>query len=328
MALQNINRKVQDLAYRWRVAPVTLWLLLINVGVYLLATLARLFTVPGTLGGGSLLHPWLALPSYLPTLMHKPWTLLTYMFYHEDLLHILFNMLWFWVFAKLFLENMRSKQLVIVYLLGGLAGGLLYVLAYNIFPLFRPVLPVATALGASASIMAVTLTAALISPHREVYLYGLIRIRIITLVLIVVGLDLLGMVGHNAGGHIAHLGGAALGTLYVYYLRGRLRIPSMRGGFHSSSYTYRSAPRVRRATGNRGSSFWKRDFSASRSKRTKKRGSTASSPYHEEHDKHTSPPPDTHVDEARLDAILTKLRQGGYSALTTEEKEILFHSTK
>ena len=109
-------------------------------------------------------------PASLPSLLNKPWTLITYMFLHIDVWHVLFNMLWLYWFGKIFVEFMGNKKLVLVYFLGGISGALVYILAFNFFPVFSAALPQSYALGASASVMAIVTAAAFKVPDYTVYL--------------------------------------------------------------------------------------------------------------------------------------------------------------
>src|SRR6056297_12783 len=126
-------------------------LIYINVGVFLfikvMQVLAFLF---GFSGISDLLLQWLAVPADLPRLLTRPWTLFTYMFLHEGFIHILFNLLWLYVFGRIFLMYLSEKRLTSVYLVGGLSGAVLYILAFNIFPAFQQAVPMSIALGASA----------------------------------------------------------------------------------------------------------------------------------------------------------------------------------
>ena len=164
--LSNVTRQI-----RYRIQqgdPLTL-LIAINALVFILYHLAAFILRPL---GENHLFALLALPAQLGALLVRPWTLVTYMFFHVDLLHILFNMLWFWVFGRIFLQFFTRQQLWAVYLVSGLLGGILYVLAFNVIPYFRDVLPYSMALGASAAVMGITLAAIVRAPNAQVYLYG------------------------------------------------------------------------------------------------------------------------------------------------------------
>lgn len=130
-------------------------------------------------------------------------------------MHILFNMLWLYWFGQLFLYFFSGKHLRGLYILGGICGGLLYMISYNIFPYFYPMVEISTLVGASASVLAIVVATAYREPNYPVrlFLFGTIRLKY--LALIVVLTDLLFITSSNAGGHIAHLGGALAGLWFA-----------------------------------------------------------------------------------------------------------------
>ena len=148
----------------WRTASMLEALIAINVVVFvvlrLIMTAQLLFNVPG-----DGLMRWVELPSQPATLLSRPWTLITYMFAHVDFLHILFNMLWFYWLGRIFMDYFHPKQLASLYVMGGLGGAALYLLAYNLLPVFshQP----SFLLGASASILAIVVATAAYVPDRH-----------------------------------------------------------------------------------------------------------------------------------------------------------------
>lgn len=162
---------------------------------------------------------YLALPAYLPKLLTRFWTPLTYMFMHSGVFHILFNMLWLYWMGQIFEDFLGYKKITGLYLMGGLAGALMYILCFNVFPAFSNSLMFASAVGASASVMAVMVATATIVPHYTISLMFIGPVKLKWLVLVYVVLDLFGVTGSNAGGAIAHLGGALLGFVYIKQLQ-------------------------------------------------------------------------------------------------------------
>ena len=247
--VSSLSQQLQAWLARWRIPSLLFYYLATNVAIYLLT---RFYVTLWGLGvhrdASSALLEFLALPAYVPNLLRHPWTLLTYMFFHEDFTHILFNMLWLWVFGKMFLQHFSPRQFQWVYILGGFVGALAYIAAYNIFPYFELVLPHALAMGASASIMAITLAAILAAPNQEVYLWGLLRIRVLWIAVGILLIDFLGITQSNAGGHIAHIGGALFGITFLYITR------------HNPAHSIRLAWKK----------FWKED-AARRQKRNEQR---------------------------------------------------------
>lgn len=235
----------------------------------------------------------LAIPASLPELITRPWTIITYMFLHWDIGHILFNMLWLYWMGSIFREYLGDKKLLATYLAGGVAGAIFFIAAYNIFPRFYDILPDAFALGASASVLAITVGAATLLPEYRVSLlfFGPVKLKWIALVTIL--LDLISISGSNAGGHIAHLGGALYGYIYIRQLQ---------NGRDLTAWLTRFFDRISgkgrmKVVSNRP----KRDEEYNIDKRTR---------------------------QERMDEILDKISKSGYGSLSREEKEFLFKVSK
>lgn len=157
----------------------------------------------------------LMLPSSTEEVIKKPWSLLSYMFIHDNFIHLLFNLIWLHFGGKLFLQYLNQKQLLYTYILGGLFGGILFIIAFNNLPALIPYSENAKALGASASVLAIFFAIATYIPNFQVSIpfIGFIKLKHIALIYII--LDFLNIPNGNAGGHIAHLGGAIFGFFYV-----------------------------------------------------------------------------------------------------------------
>ena len=232
---------------------------------------------------------YLSLPSYLPKLLRHFWTPITYMFMHDGPFHILFNMLWLYWIGQIFEEYLGNKRTIGVYLLGGLTGGFMFVLFYNIFPFFtqQPGLVEASAtVGASAAVMAIIVATATLVPDYTIFLMFIGPVKLKWIALFIVILDFLGITGFNAGGEISHLGGALFGFVYIKQLqRGNDWV-----GFFTKLFKKRSKLKVA-------------------SKNNSK--SAGNTPRQED-----------------IDRILDKISQSGYDSLTKQEKEILFRASK
>ena len=144
------------------------------------------------------------LPADLLQLLRRPWTLITYMFMHAGIWHLLGNMLWLYWFGRLFLYFFSAKHL---------RG--LYVAAYNIFPYFQGQLYTATLLGASASVLAIAIATAVREPEYQINLMFIGPVKLKYFALFIILFDMLYVGSNNAGGHIAHLGGALAGWWFV-----------------------------------------------------------------------------------------------------------------
>lgn len=233
----------------------------------------------------------LGVPAYLGDLLYKPYTIISYQFLHSGFFHLFFNMLWLYWFGQLFEEFLGYVKILWVYLLGGIAGATLYITAYNVFPIFASSLASSIAIGASASTMAVVAAAATLLPDYtfRLILLGPVRIKYIAAFYFIS--DFLGIAGSNAGGHIAHLGGAIFGFLYIKQLQSGTDWSKPFEQFFSNLLRKKAPLKV-----------------VSKNEQT-----TASS---------------EKVKQAEIDAILDKISASGYDKLTQKEKETLFKAGK
>lgn len=190
---------------------------IIYVAIGLIAVSEWLFTHNTSVA--AIINEYISLPAYLPELMYKFWTPFTYMFGHAGFFHFLFNMLWLFWFGQIFEEFLSGKQFTFLYLSGGLTGALLFILFYNIFPAFANELQGSILIGASASVMAIVVATATLLPDYSIRLlfFGNVKLKFLVLAFII--LDIIGIAQLNAGGSIAHLGGALMGFLYIRQLK-------------------------------------------------------------------------------------------------------------
>jgi membrane associated rhomboid family serine protease len=276
-------------------------LIIINVAVWLvimvLEVLFDLFNASAT----EFFIEWLAVPASIGKLILRPWTIFTYMFLHIDFWHIFFNMLWLFWFGKIFLEYLNQRQMLATYLIGGIAGAILYILSFNIFPKFQDAYLQSVALGASASVMAIVVAISYYVPNYKINLmfFGPVKIRYIALISIV--MDFIMIRSSNSGGHLAHLGGAMWGLYYIYMLR---------KGTDFSTILNR-IPRIK--------------FSGYSSKSTKTKFRnvyTNERPLSDEEYNIRKK-----SEQQRIDAILDKISKSGYESLSKEEKALLFKSS-
>lgn len=205
---------IADLKETFRRGNIFIQLIYINVGIFVIGTLIHVFLRLFEVNTLDIFNIF-ALPASLVGFIHQPWSLFTYMFMHAGILHILFNMLWLYWFGSLFLYFFSAKHLRGLYILGGICGGLLYMVAYNVFPLFSSQVTGATLVGASASVLAIVAATAYREPNYRVQLFLFGAVRLKYLALVVIGIDVLSITSSNAGGHIAHLGGALAGLWFA-----------------------------------------------------------------------------------------------------------------
>ena len=280
-------------------------LIYINVGIFVIGTLIHVFLRLFEVNTLDIFNIF-ALPASLVGFIHQPWSLFTYMFMHAGILHILFNMLWLYWFGSLFLYFFSAKHLRGLYILGGICGGLLYMVAYNVFPLFSSQVTGATLVGASASVLAIVAATAYREPNYRVQLFLFGAVRLKYLALVVIGIDVLSITSSNAGGHIAHLGGALAGLWFAASLSKGTDLTSwinwVLDGFISlfQKKTWERKPKMKVHYGSNATER-RKDYDYNAYKKAQS-------------------------DE--VDRILEKLKKSGYDSLTTEEKKSLFDASK
>lgn len=285
-----------NLKERFRSGGILTQLIYINIGVFIIARLTiialQLFNADE-----NLVMDYLQLPAFPYFLLHKPWTIITYMFTHYSFLHILFNMLWLYWFGKIFLFYFNGRQLGGLYIIGGIAGALLFILSYNIFPYFEDNVIFSSLMGASASVMAIVFA---ISFYQKDYAIDLLffgRIKLLYLALFTIAIDMLTITSGNAGGHIAHIGGALTGIGFASLIKNGKDITN-------------SINKVIDVIVNLGKKRPKM-------KVTYKRPET-------DYEYNTRKQQETET----IDRILDKLKHSGYESLSSEEKKRLFDASK
>jgi membrane associated rhomboid family serine protease len=195
----------------------------INTVIFIVLTLINLpffLSGNGGLAYEGLIREYAGFPALISKLPERFYTILTYQFFHEGFFHLLFNMLWLYWLGRIFLDFLKPRQFHFIYLAGGFAGALIYLLAYNIFPVFAAATASgATVIGSSASVMAIVVATATLVPDYVIRLlfFGDVKLKYLAIAYVV--LDLIGLSSGNAGGSFAHLGGALLGFTYIKLLK-------------------------------------------------------------------------------------------------------------
>ncbi len=289
-----------DISLRYRRATPLLRLVYIDVGLFVALRVAALAGVLMGLPAEQLIK-WVEMPSSPWVLAHQPWTAVSYMFFHYDVLHILFNMLWLYWLGRIFLEYFNSKQLVGLYILGGLGGAALYLAAYATLPYFSHQPGTAYLIGASASILAIVIAAAVYAPDYRIGLFMLGDISLKWVAIITIVILLLGTGEAQMGAQAAHLGGALVGVAYGMAMR---RGHDITAWLNACIDGLAGLFKHRRGPG-------------------RPTGGTA---YHYQANKAPSPASQG-PSEAEIDAILDKLKRSGYGALSDKEKETLFEAS-
>lgn len=288
-------------------------LIAINILVFFLLLIVRvLLTISGLGDIYKAGLSYLMMPASLPKLATQPWTVFTYMFLHEGVFHILFNMLFLYWFGLLIHQYLGSRKLANLYILGGLFGAVFYVLIYNLAPYFSASVDSSMMLGASAGVFAVVVGAATLSPNTTFFLLLIGPVRIVYIAAFYVILSFANSIGDNAGGEIAHLGGALLGYLYIVQLRkgNDWGIPVQKVGI-----------------------FFENLFSGNRRKvkvsyRKAKTESSGAFGGFSAKSTSTPAPKSQETTQEEIDRILDKIAEKGYDALSKEEKRKLFEFSK
>ena len=191
-------------------------LIYINAGVFLVVQL--LSVVFYLLDISNIWFTYIELPAFFHTLMKQPWSIITYMFMHRDLIHLIFNLLALYWFGKIFIDYFSQKQLVGLYILGGIGGAIFYLIAYNITNTFQYNIFFSYLIGASASVMAIIFALVRYIPDEEINLalIGPVKLKYLGIGMLI--LDIIGTTSGNAGGSIAHIGGAVTGYLFGHLM--------------------------------------------------------------------------------------------------------------
>ncbi len=285
-----------NLAYQFKMANVLVKLIVINVAVFLIINLSSFFFSVSP----QFLTRWFVLSDSFDTILIHPWSLITYGFIHFGFLHILFNMIWLYWFGQFVLNLFTGKRLITVYMLGALFGGLLFVLAYNLFPVFaerRGFL-----IGASGAVTAIMVFIAAYAPNTEVRFFTFnIKLWHIALFLFLFDLVRIPTSG-NAGGMMAHVGGALFGYVYAVQL----------------------------AKGNDIGKWFENfmDWIANLFKPRKKKPFTKVHRTTQPTSKRSKTKGEKSDHQRKVDAILDKIGKSGYESLTKEEKDFLFKAGK
>lgn len=284
---------IHEIRSKFEQKDILMRLIIINVSIFIILNLVYLVNFLFKIVGINIIE-YIGTSSELELVMNRPWTVLTYMFVHVEIFHILFNMLMLYWFGKLFLTYFSSKSLGGLYILGGIAGALIYLLAYNTIPGFIDKNQ-SLLIGASGSVMAIIFAAAFYNPKQEIRLLFIGEIKIIYFALFLFVIDFIMLRGDNAGGHVAHIGGAMMGYVFAkQYQRGKDMTKWISSIF---------------------------DWFANHTKRNKFKKPKFNHTQREadyEYNKRK------HNDGEEIDKILDKIKSSGYSSLNKDEKKRLF----
>lgn len=240
----------------------------------------------------------LALPAVFSDVIRKPWTIITHMFYHDRIWHLIGNMLWLWMFGYIFHDFTGNRKIIPVFIYGALAGAIAFLLAYNLVPVLKGTAIAAT--WASAGIMAIVLATTMVAPDYRFLpmINGGIPLWVLTIIFLIIDLGL--MSTSNTGGHIAHLAGAVAGYMYIISLRkGVDWADPLNKVFDWANNLFNPGKPAKKI---KDQLFYK----------------AGRSPYSKS----------VNLTQQRIDEILDKINQKGYGSLTSEEKDLLKRASK
>ena len=294
---------IRNLRSRFSSASMLMRFIYINIAVFLILRIIGLGCILFNIDP-FLIVSYVEVPSALPLLLERPWTILTYMFAQYDFLHILFNMLWLYFFGMIFLDFLSSKQFVGLYIIGGITGAILYIAAYNLFPYFYG--QQGLLMGSSASVIAIVVAISMRMPNYKMNLLFLGGVSLKWIAIITILIDVLSISSNNSGGHIAHIGGAIAGIIFVLlYRRGTDITHPITVILDAFTNLFRKRPKFAiHDTHYSGNSKAKYHYS----------------PLSDFQDHSTI----SKEEEDNLDVILDKIKKSGYTSLTDDEKKRLF----
>lgn len=284
---------IAELKSKYRSANNLMKLIYLNIIVFV--ALKILHTIGYMMGLGSFdVGTYIALPSSLKDLAFKPWTIISYMFGHFGFIHLLFNMLWLYLAGQLFLQYFNAKKLVSLYILGGVAGAISYLIAFNLFPVFSNTH--SSLIGASASALAILFAIAYQVPNYKINLMfvGPVALKYIAGISLLI--DIVSIPESNAGGHIAHIGGAMLGLYFIHqWKKGKDILEPYERFIEGLFKKSKKAPL----------------------KTVHKRAKTDQEYRNEKAER-----------SQKVDEILDKIAKSGYDSLSSAEKDFLFKNSK
>ena len=238
------------------------------------------------------------LPAQLVKLSERPWTFLSYMFTHTSVIQMLSNMLWLWAFGFILQELTGNKKLIPIYIYGGLAGALVFIISNYSIPPLRPFVGTANLIGGNAATMAVAMATTVLAPDFRFFknLNGGIPIWVLTLVYVLI--DFAGVASFGAAHSLSHLAGAFAGFIFIYLLQKGKDGSIWMNSFYDWFMNLFNPNKPTAKNKIKEKVFY---------------NSPGRAPFKKS----------SNITQQRVDEILDKINQKGYHFLTDEEKNIL-----
>lgn len=297
---------IDELKYQYQHGGMTIKLIMINavifLGINVLLVISRLIGGDAQLFIGDVLKWVFTLNTDLVSFILTPWGLFTSMFAHFGLWHLIFNMIFLFFIGRMFEQFFDQKRLLYTYLLAGIAGGLLEIIAHLIFPVLQ--MSSTVIVGASGSVMGIFMAMAFYNPNAKVHLFGVLPVRMIWLALAFLLLDFLNLGRNDGTAHFAHIGGAIIGILSIQNLSSSSNIINrfqMLGDRIVRLFSRRTKKPKMRVHKSETSTRFKTDVEYNVEVKTR---------------------------QEEIDRILDKISKSGYDSLTKKEKEFLFNQSK
>jgi membrane associated rhomboid family serine protease len=290
---------LEDLKLQYKIGSVSIRLIFWNISFFVVPeivfALLKLFLVQIDYSY------YVSISSKSIDLLWKPWSILSYAFFHGGIFHLVFNMLMLHFVGRLFITFFTQKQLLSVYILGAIFSGAVFIIGYTFLPNLH--LISTTMVGASGAIMALLFATMSYQPHMDVKLLGLWKLQLWKISFLIIIVDLIQLPMNNTGGHIAHIAGAIFGFIYIKLLQ---------NGTDLSTIVTKIINFFTNLVGSKKSNTFKKVHVNPKKPQVKRESKVVIK------DK----------SQQQIDEILDKISQSGYDSLTAQEKEFLFKAGK
>ena len=286
---------IDDLKLQYKVGGIVIKLIFWNVALFVIPWL--IFSILSLVGIIIDYMQYVSLSSNPALLIWKPWSLLTYAFFHTGIMHILFNLIVLNFAGRLFMTYFTGKQLVGLYFLSAIFAGIVYISIFYILNINAPII------GASAAIMAILVATTTYNPLMELRLFIIGNVKLWHVAAVIILVDLMQLRSENMGGHISHLAGAFFGFIFIKLLQNGTdlsKIVSSFLDFFTNLFRKQKATPFKKVHKN----------------------------YNKPLEKSVSKIITKDKSQQQIDEILDKISQSGYDSLNKEEKEFLFRVGK
>jgi membrane associated rhomboid family serine protease len=290
---------LEDLKLQYKMGSISIRLIFWNVLLYVIPEVVfaviKLFKIKINYLN------FVSVSTIFSDLVWKPWSIVSYSFFHSGPFHLIFNMLMLFYVGRLFITFFTQKQLLGVYLLGAIFSGSVFIISYAFLPALTAIST--QMIGASGSIMAILFATTSYQPFMDVKLFGVFKMKLWHIAFLLIFFDLIQLPLNNTGGHLAHIAGAVFGYIYIVFLKRGTDLTSGVNSFLDfivNLFSKKDSTKFRKVYVNPKKQAEKRESRIVTKDKT----------------------------QQQIDEILDKISQSGYDSLTKEEKEFLFNAGK